>query len=300
MLCSPPIDDPTAVNGLHGRQDVGRAAQTACLLEVSVPKPGNVSPADEFHDARFEDFVLSALAIGPAMAQAHRRPVGETILRAVRATRRVVATNTNLGTILLFAPLACACGAGSLRVRLRQVLASLTVEDARLAYQAIRLAQPGGLGEVAEHDVRGQVTVPLCEAMASSAERDAIAREYVTGFSVTFDIAMPALRAWQQRQPLRQAVVQTFLSVLAQVPDTLIARKNDMATAETVARAAARALAAGGVTTPHGRRHVQDLDRSLRRRGNRLNPGTTADFIAAALFAAILEGGFEFLRGPGA
>lgn len=282
---------------LLSRQEVGRAAQIACLLEVSVHKPGNVSPAASFRDVGFEDFALSALAIGPAMAQAHRHPVGETVLRAVRATRRVVATNTNLGTVLLFAPLARAYGAGALRFRLRRVLSALTLEDARLVYKAVRLARPGGLGEVVRHDVRGEVTVTLREAMRSAADRDAVAREYAQDFSVTFDVALPALRAWGQAHPLRDAVVQTFLSVLAAVPDTLIARKSDLTTAEAVSQEAADVLAAGGATTREGRRRLHELDRRLRSHGNRLNPGTTADLTAAALFAAMLEGGFEVLRG---
>jgi triphosphoribosyl-dephospho-CoA synthase len=282
------------------REEVGRAAQAACLVEVSVHKPGNVSPIAGFRDARFEEYMLSALAIGPAMARAHRHPVGATILRAVRATRRVVATNTNLGTVFLFAPLARAYGAGELRAQVRRVLASLTVDDARAAYRAIRMVRPGGLGTGVRYDVRDEPTVSLRTAMASAADRDTIAREYAAGFPVTFGTALPALERWRQRLSLREAVVQTFLTILAAVPDTLIARKTDAATAAAVSKAAADVLAAGGVTTRQGRRRLQDLDRWLRSRGNRLNPGTTADLTAAALFVAILEHGFEVLRDAGA
>jgi len=116
----------------------------ACLLEVSAPKPGNVNRTHDFAETRFEDFLLSAIAIGPAMAAAGRASVGRTIWRAVRDTHRLVRTNTNLGIVLLLAPLAKACFHAreipGLRAHLAQVLAGLSVEDARLAYVAIRLA----------------------------------------------------------------------------------------------------------------------------------------------------------------
>lgn len=289
-----------SIGPLLSPDDVGRAAQVACLLEVCTHKPGNVSWSAEFPDATFEDFLLSAVAISPAMAAARSRPVGETILHAVQETRRVVATNTNLGTILLFSPLARAYGPGPLRQGLHHVLDELTVADARLAYEAIRLAEPGGLRRVPSHDVRHEVTVTLREAMASASTRDAIAREYVTDFKVTFEVAVPALLEWRARLPIRQAIVQTFLTVLSRIPDTLIVRKNDPMVAEVVSRAAAEVLAVGGITTPEGRERLRRLDRRLRSRSNRLNPGTTADFVAAALYVGLLEGGFSMLKCPDA
>ena len=89
---------------------IGLCAQLACILEATARKPGNVHRYADFADATYLDFLLSAAAIAPVMEQAPRRRVGETVLRAVRATRRVVATNTNLGTILLLAPLAAVPG----------------------------------------------------------------------------------------------------------------------------------------------------------------------------------------------
>ncbi|MBC7250970.1 MAG: triphosphoribosyl-dephospho-CoA synthase, partial [Anaerolineae bacterium] len=86
--------------------EVVQAAQIACLIEVSASKPGNVSRLYDFHDMRMEDFLLSAAAIGPAMRQAGQVSVGETILRAIQDTKRLVRANTNLGIVLLLAPLA--------------------------------------------------------------------------------------------------------------------------------------------------------------------------------------------------
>ncbi|MDR7420557.1 MAG: triphosphoribosyl-dephospho-CoA synthase [Armatimonadota bacterium] len=280
------------------REDVGQAAQLACLLEVSAPKPGNVTPDAEFADARFEDFVASALAIGPVIAAADRLSVGACVLECVRATRRRTRTNTNLGTVLLLCPLARAYGHEPLRDALRAVLSTLTQDDARDVYEAIRLARPGGLGQVPAHDVWAPVAVSLRDAMASARDRDTIAREYVTDFAVTFGVALPAWLHWSGRLPARLAVVQTYLTVLSDVPDTLVARKTSALTAAAVSRVARRCLDAGGVQTEEGHRRLARMDTWLRRHGNHLNPGTTADLVAAALFTAILEYGFEIVLKP--
>jgi len=284
---------------------VAVAAQLACLLEASAEKPGNVTPTRGFEDLDYEDFLRAAAAIGPEMARAGSRGVGETVRAAVEATRRWTRTNVNLGIVLLLAPLARAAlldlpdpsgvletdPADALRARLRVVLRDLTVEDARHAYAAIRLAAPGGLGTVERHDVRTEPTVTLREAMAAAADRDSIASEYVTDYAITFEIGRPALhRALARGLRPRQAIVQAFLEILAVVPDTLIARKVGRPAAEAVSRQAARVVAAGGVSTEAGRRALARLDRRLRRDGHRLNPGTTADLTAAALFVALLEG----------
>jgi triphosphoribosyl-dephospho-CoA synthase len=130
--------------------DAGLSAQVACLWEVTACKPGNVHRRADFEDVTYLDFALSAAAIGPVLANASGRRVGATVLDCVRATRRVVASNTNLGIVLLLAPLATAPDHASLRPGLARALAGLDVEDASLVYEAIRLARPGGMGEVAE------------------------------------------------------------------------------------------------------------------------------------------------------
>lgn len=282
---------------MRGRgQRIAQAAQMACLLEVSAPKPGNVNRTHDFAETRFEDFLLSAIAIGPAMAAAGQASVGRTIWRAVHDTHRLVRTNTNLGIVLLLAPLAKACFHAreiqGWRAHLAQVLAGLSVEDARLAYAAIRLARPGSLGRVERADVAEAPTVTLYEAMALAQERDAIAREYVTNFAITFDIGYPALKAaWAACADLPTAIVQTYLTILAQVPDTLIARKRGTDVAIQVSHWAEEALAQGGMFTLQGRERLAELDRALRGESHALNPGTTADLTTAALFVWLMVEG---------
>ena len=277
--------------------EVAAAAQLACLLEASAPKPGNVSPLARFHDATYEDFLASAVAIGPALAAAGERPLGATIRAAVEATGRWVPSNTNLGLVLLLAPLARAAlissdGAATLRTAVATTLGETTVADAQEVYAAIRQARPGGLGRSPQQDVAGAPTVTLREAMAL-AERDAIAREYATDFQTTFDAGAPVLRrglaaglSWND------AVVETYLTLLAAWPDSHIARKLGAEEAVRVQRRAREVIDAGGVRSPAGRAAIAALDRELRDERNTKNPGATADLTGAAVCVVLLEGGW--------
>jgi triphosphoribosyl-dephospho-CoA synthase len=171
------------------------------------------------------------------------------------------------------------------------VLAALTLEDASAAYAAIREAGAGGLDEPVEHDVRDAPAVALREAMALAAGRDSVASEYATGFAITFDIGLPALRrALAAGLGPRPATVEAFLALLAAVPDTLIARKRGPEAARRASEGAAEVLAAGGVRDAAGRAALAAFDAALRGDGNALNPGTTADLVTAVLFVALLEG----------
>ena len=259
---------------------IASAAQLACLLEVSAPKPGNVSPGKHFSDARYEDFLASAAAIGPAFAA--DLPLGATIHAAIRATARWTRSNTNLGIVLLLAPLARAARSPRpLRDALHDVLGATTVEDAREAYAAIRLARPGGLGTAPEQDIAAEPTVTLMEAMRLGVERDNIAMEYTTDFGETFEIGYPAVVAARARGVSWQdTTVETYLAILGSLPDSLIARKFGEDAAIYVCSRAAR-------LAKRGAEGIAELDGELREHG--WNPGTTADLTAAALYVALLS-----------
>jgi len=271
----------------------GMVAQVACLLEVTARKPGNVHRFRDFDDATFLDFALSAGAIVGPLDRAASQGLGETIAQAVAATRAVVATNTNLGLILLLAPLAAVPRGDSLRSGLASVLESTTIDDARQLYQAIRLAQPGGLGRSPEgQDVRDEPSVTLVEAMRLASSRDLVARQYASGFSDVFDRFVPTL-ADQLARPgrsLEAAIVGAFLRCLAEHPDTLIARKRGEATATEASARAARVLEAGWPDVPGGAPALADFDAWLRLDGHARNPGATADLVAAGLFVALQTG----------
>lgn len=282
---------------------IAQLVQEACIREACAPKPGNVNRDHDFPDASLDDFLISAVAIGPAFENAADAGVGQIVWQAAVDFRRRVRSNTNLGILLLLAPLAKAClaasencgseglaGVESTRESLHDILQSLTVEDARLVYAAIRKTNPGGLGRVSRQDVAEEPSVTLLEAMRLAKDRDSIASEYVTDFEITFRTGFPAIKeALSRGVDFSDAVVQASLTVLSRVPDTLIARKNGGETARRVSQRAEDVLLHGGIYSPQGREKLLELDNALRDDSHKLNPGATADLTAAAVFLALLE-----------
>ncbi|MDA1017758.1 MAG: triphosphoribosyl-dephospho-CoA synthase [Planctomycetota bacterium] len=273
--------------------ELTHAVRLACVLEATARKPGNVHPDASFDDLTYDDFIRSADAIAPVFADAARNGVGETVLEAVRRTHAVVGRNTNLGIVLLIAPLAAVPRERSLIDGAQDVLDRLTIEDTRDVYAAIRLAQPGGMGEAAAEDIDTEPSVTLQAAMRLAADRDAIAAEYTHGFPLTLGFGLAQLRATPEfENNWRTSIVRLHLSLMARQPDTLIARKRGMDEAIQSSSMARDVLDAGWPNSRRARDLIEDLDVWLRAVGNQRNPGTTADLVAASVFAAIREGVF--------
>jgi triphosphoribosyl-dephospho-CoA synthase len=267
-------------------QQIALSAQTACIWEVLSRKVGNVHPKASFEKTSYLDFLLSASAIGTAFCDPTTTSLGELILKSVQATQVSVRQNTNLGIILLLAPLARAGTPDSVETVLQQT----TVTDTKLVYQAIREANPGGLGKAPREDVQAEPTVMLREAMALASERDLIARQYANGFQDVLRFGLPALQQGLERFGcVEAAVIHCQLQWLSGFPDSLIARKNGPQLAEEVQKRAKEVLNQGGLETPGGRQAGLQFDRYLRSDGNRLNPGTTADLVTACLFVMLLQ-----------
>ena len=277
---------------------VAGAMRAACLAELRALKPGNVHAYADGHDMTVADFEASAAASAAEIARPGLR-VGERIYQAVRRTREAVGCNTNLGIVLLCAPLAHAAlqaADAALRDRVAEALAGLDVADADWAFRAIRLAMPAGLAHSARHDVRAPARVDLRAAMAVARQRDLIARQYVTDFQDVFALGLPRLRArravWGD-EPWAAAAV--YLGFLARFPDSHIVRKHGAARAEAVRREAqaldARLMAAADPTAL--RADLLGVDARFKAAG--LNPGTSADLTVASLFADKLE---DALDGP--
>ncbi len=276
----------------------GQLAQIACLLEVTARKPGNVNRQSDLADLHFIEFLLSACAIAGPLDRAADEGIGVSVHAAIQATRQVVSTNTNLGMVLLLAPLAAVPANVDLAQGVEAVLATTTVEDARHVYRAIELAKPGGLGQVSDQDIRHQPTITLRAVMELAADRDLVARQYANGFRQVLDEALPALeRSLDSGQSLEAAIITTYLHVLAHYPDSLIARKYGLDRAREVSRRAAVVLDAGWPDRDQARHQCEILDTWLRHPSNRFNPGTTADLITSALYAALRDGtiGFPFV-----
>ncbi len=267
----------------------GQLATLACLLEVTASKPGNVHRGADFEDLTFGDFVVSAVAIGPSFDAGYKR-LGPLVLEAIKATRQVVRTNTNLGMMLLMGPLALVSEGVSLEDGVRDVLGDLDIVDSRLVYEAIRLACPGGMGRVEQADIAGPAPADLRAAMRSAADRDLVARQYVNGFSEVLGLVVPRLASGLTRGwTVNDTIVRTHLEMMHAHPDSLIARKCGHEVAEESAAYAGQVLSAGepGDENYHGA--LADFDFWLRSDDHRRNPGTTADLIAAGLFAALRQ-----------
>lgn len=271
---------------------IGSDFRNACLAELDALKPGNVHHFADGHGMSAADFEKSAFAASLVIGTEDVL-LGQRIELAVEATREVVDHNTNLGIILLAAPLAQAAleGGGSLKERVHDALAGLTVEDARYAYRAIRQAEAGGLGEVPEHDISSEPDITLLEAMRAAETRDRIAWNYTHDFVDIFDLGLKWLNGGRRRWgDVPWVTTYVYLGFLAHIPDSLIERKFGSALASEV-REEARPIEAGLSQCRDPKDMMAPLtafDASLKERG--LNPGASADLTVATLFAAALEG----------
>lgn len=263
--------------------DLAECVRLACLWEARARKAGNVHPEAAFPDLTFADFQMSADAIAPVFEEHRANPIGITVLEAIRATRRVVSTNTNLGIVLLLAPLSKVVPPIT-RAKVDTVLQGTTIDDARHVYEAIRLANPGGLGKVENQDVATEPTLNLCDAMALAADRDLIARQYANGFREVLHRGLPALmEGLRFFNTVERAILYTQVELLSHLPDSLIVRKYGVSIADEVSRRASDI----DLMAENGFDQYARFDRFLR--SYRLNPGATADLIAACLFTALRE-----------
>ncbi|MEJ1160819.1 triphosphoribosyl-dephospho-CoA synthase [Prosthecomicrobium sp. N25] len=262
-----------------GAAAIAAAFRAACLDELQALKPGNVHVHAAGHRMTVRDFEASAEAAAPHVA-ARGASVGARILGAMRATWAAVGQNTNLGILLLAGPLAAAAERGGEPwVAIAEVLAGLDARDAEDVFAAIRLADPGGLGAVPEHDVRGPAG-DLLAAMAAAADRDSIARQYATGFRDIRIVGLPALDAAVARSGFGpQAVTETYLAFLAAFPDSHVLRKHGAETAEEIRREASRLRET--VATSEARVILLQTDSAWKSRG--INPGTSADLTVATI-----------------
>lgn len=259
----------------------------ACRLDVEVRKPGNVSVASPGHGMDAAMFSASSQAAAPPLL-APGAPVGARVEGAVRASLVAAGCNTNLGIVLLVAPLAraleapgAAASPAALRSAVGAVLAALDGDDAAAVFRAIAAANPGGLGRDPIADVRDRPALGLLDAMRLAAGRDRIAAQYAGGYAELFAIGLPAWAAAIGRGAGEAgAMLDVFVAWLATAPDSHIARKHGDAVAHRVTDEARRWRDQVAVN-PEA---LARWDEALKARG--LNPGTSADLAVATAFAA--------------
>ncbi|CAN5210576.1 triphosphoribosyl-dephospho-CoA synthase [soil metagenome] len=283
--------------------DIHIVTSCACIWEVVARKVGNVHINSRFADMSLVDFLTSAVAIIPAISNRHRKSVGKIVEWATQDTQAMTGRNTNLGIVLLLAPLSLVkekrrmlttprqSGEFDFRKQLPAILKRTSIDDAAYVFNAIRHVNPGGIGETREQDVCERPTVTLLEAMKLAADRDLIARQYANNYADVFDLGVPALlEGFAKFNCVEAAVIHCQLKWMSVFPDSLIVRKLGLAAGETVRKWAEDIMLVGGLETAEGRAAGVALDAYLRSDGNKLNPGTTADLVCACLFVALREG----------
>ena len=267
----------------------------ACMAEIQALKPGNVHIFADGHGMTVQDFIKSAEVTAPIIC-APNLSLGERILQSVQATQNAVHCNTNLGIILLCAPLIhstitmpCEPISTRLAEHLKQVLNNTTIEDAHLCFKAIALANPAGLGDSALHDVRQPADCTLLQAMQFAAARDLIARQYANNFADIFDFGVNVyLKSLGDGNNAAWSTTALYLTLLAEFEDSHIVRKHGVAAARALSQQAALHLAnLKAISNP--KRYQKELlewDAQLKATG--VNPGTCADLTVAILLVVAI------------
>jgi len=304
--------------------DISRCLQLAILLEVSADKPGNVNFVSSFEGTCKEQFLASAIAVGSVFQEAVKRGVqiancerrfndaglGELVNRGVREVMEWQrGGNTILGTVMLFMPIAVAAGMSFtrensygdlkfLRGNINTVIYASTAIDSVHLYEAIDVAMPSGLNQAPDFSVNDPISkqrlisenVSLWQVFDIAKDYDDICSEWVRNYPIIFDEAYPYLSEQLLKVDQNTAVTNTFLKILANHPDTFIARKVGREKAKEISCEAMKVLELGGAATIEGKAAVKKFDHQLREAGNKYNPGTTADLIAATLALCTLNG----------
>lgn len=275
------------------RPELADLYRHVCRIDIWALKPGNTSIYSGTSTLGIEDFLNSARVSAPPLADPGLA-LGERILQAVQATNQAVGTNTNLGIILLIAPLIQAClreEAGSeFESSLAKVLEQSTVQDAKKVYQAIRIAEPGGMGQKEDQDIHEEPTVTLLNVMKIAASWDRIADQYSNNFHDIFHFGIPyfetLLTRWRDEC---WAAAGLYLAFLARFPDSLIERKYGMLKAREISDMIIPLEKEFCRSDSPVRYEAQLLEIDGRLKRDRINPGTTADLTVASVFAARLE-----------
>ncbi|NKB36795.1 MAG: triphosphoribosyl-dephospho-CoA synthase [Gammaproteobacteria bacterium] len=263
------------------------------IQEIDALKPGNVSRYAAGHDMSYRDFEASANICSPILCR-DSLGLGESIFRCVEATKKEVGCNTNLGMLLLFAPIIKAYKTKNkgeiVRSSLKNVLEHLDQNDGKNVYQAIRLAQPGGLGRVEKEDVNFSPNISLLEAMALAAERDMIAHQYVSGFETVFNIGLESLVEFDKRwNSVEWATVACYLSLMVNFPDSHIRRKFGEDVAKQIVNRSKTVYERfiNNKNPVEAKPELLEFDKELKDSG--INPGTSADLTAASLLIYALR-----------
>ena len=296
-------------------RNVAQLGEIAALLEVSgYPKPGNVHRTQNFTDMTYEDFLISASVLRENLEIVaynaskyypnllNKVYLGEAILRSVKNTKKLVNTNTNLGISMLMIPLSAGFGAlhnaeniYNLPTIVDILMKNTQPSDAVALTKAIVLAKAGGMNETSKYDVNNSNTlneilenqINLYDLLKMSSKYDKISYELVNGLPIISEYGFPIFTEYYEEYSRNDVTLEIFLTLLSNVPDTLISRKYGEEVAETVSKRAKRILKETEISTKERYKELKDFDEYLRNK--KYNPGTTADFTAASLFVGLVD-----------
>ncbi len=260
----------------------------ACQVELLALKPGNVHLYAGGHGMTVDHFLASAYATAPKLTDS-MLSLGERVLQSVVATREAVRMNTNLGVILLCAPLAVAAekaSAATLRQTVDDVVRETDVQEAELIFQAIRMAAPSGLSTAKVNDVWERARQDIYAIMKSAESKDMIARQYATGFADVFEVGFQEVdEGVAQNLNQRDLAVRIYLGFLSRFPDTHIARQFGRSVAEDI-QSEAKSLYAE-LCKLNSTQLIYDklMEYDAKWKSREVNPGTSADLTVATLFA---------------
>jgi triphosphoribosyl-dephospho-CoA synthase len=256
------------------------AIHWACVLEATAPKLGNVHPSARFADLNYDHFVTSAKITADCLSRSDR-PLAMRMSEAVEQSRLACGSNVNLGIVLLLGPL---YDAANRKQPIQKTLDAFTPDDGGLLMQMIAGSGAGGLGKVKDLDVTQTMgPIDFIEAMRLAEDRDLIARQYSRGFEDVLGTVVDTLRTCiADHKDVLTGIAAAQCTLLATWPDSLIERKCGREIATAIQDQAAQISFKDAAA-------MSNFDASLRADGNRLNPGTTADMIAAGLFCLLCE-----------
>ena len=305
--------------------DLLRCTNLSSLLELSGwPKPGNVHRTKNFKDTSFEHFLAGISAIQPNL-----RALCEKVYSAIDNDKQSFSNiklgvffkesviemmkwqsggNVILGHILILAPLS---SAASICIKLKKhslidfelilnkIIEDTTVNDTLHLYEAIKLSNPGGLGQIDKYDINDPSVfdeiirdeIKLKEIFKKSLDYDLISREYATGFKIVLKEGLPYfLDSFRVHRNINTTIVNTYLKLLSSHLDTLIIRKAGKPEAIRVSEMASKIVSQGGISTKEGLKLTTKFDKNLQKQNGKLNPGTTADLLAGVIFCALIFG----------
>lgn len=264
------------------------AIQTASVWEATTRKLGNVHRTADFTDMSYLDFVTSAGTLALSMSKPDPC-LGAYIFDAVHSCSSQQSNNINLGITLLFGPIIQSHVYDNSFDTLHERLSASTVADAEQVYAAIRLANPGNMGQSESQDLSTTPTVSLYETMLIAADYDLIASQYTNGFSEILNFGMSHLSQFiDTKLSLEESVIRLQLAFMSSYPDSLIARKFGLPVAIELQQRVAHINSSNPLQSELSRSQLIALDGEMRQR--RLNPGTIADLVAATLLVALLQG----------